>query len=81
MTSEEFRNLQHGDKINSPSDLNFIVHNNHRSGSGQVMAVRSLVIPYREASFWSITKKHRSVNMTIADGIYEVQIVRRIDNQ
>lgn len=79
MTSKEFRELQHGDKINSPDGLNFIVHNNHRSGSGMVVAVRTQVIHSRYCAGWSITKKHVPVNIQLADGIYEVQVVRKID--
>ncbi|MCK5611631.1 hypothetical protein KAR91_57705 [Candidatus Pacearchaeota archaeon] len=79
MTSKEFRELQHGDKINSPDGLNFIVHNNHRSGNGMVVTVRTEIIYSRFCSDWSITKKHTPVNIQLTDGIYEVQVVRRIE--
>ncbi len=81
MTSQEFRELQHQDKICSLNGVNFIVHNNHRAGPAIVVAVRTEVIYSRYCHNWSITKKYRPTKIVMADGTYEVQIVRRIDNQ
>lgn len=80
MTNEEFRNLQHGKKIVGPDGLSFIVHNNHRSGIGIVVAVRTALIYSRHCGDWQIVRKHKPVDIALADGIYEVQVVRRIDN-
>ena len=80
MTSKTFRELQHGDKINSPDGLNFIVHNNHQSASngGIIVAVRTEVIYGRHCQDWSIVHKYPPVNLVMADGVYEVQVVRKI---
>ena len=77
MTSEEFRNLQHGDKINGPSGLNFIVHNNYRSGQGMVIVARTEVIFTPDCRKWSITKKR--IPLSLLAGIYQVTIDKRID--
>lgn len=88
MTNQEFRNLQHGDKIsrkdvthNGRKGMKYVVHNNHRSGTGMVVAVRTEVIRACDYWAWSIIKKHEPINMPLAAGTYEVQVVRRIDNK
>ena len=78
MTNTEFRELQHGDKICGPDGLNFIVHNNHRSGLGMVVAVRTQVIHGRFCGEWSIVRIHKPVKMVLAEGTYQVQIVGKI---
>jgi len=83
MTSEEFRNLQHGDKINgnSPGELNFIVHNNHRSGEGMVVAARTEVIRSRDCEDWAIVRKKPQLQTTIGPGMYVVTIDKKIDSE
>lgn len=75
MKSEEFRDLSHGDKIQGPSGMNFIVHNNRKSGEGMVVVVRTEVIPTKECSYWKLVRKHK---MEIAAGTYQVTIDRQI---
>jgi len=79
MTQQEFRDLQHGDKINGPhglnNGLNFIVHNNHHSGPGMIVIVRTEVIYARDCHKWSITKK---VPLNLLAGVYQVTIDKRI---
>ena len=80
MTNDEFRNLQHGDKIYGPAGLdnglNFIVHNNHRSGPGMIVIVRTEVIPARDCHKWHIVKKQVPLNLGV--GVYQVTIDKRI---
>ena len=80
MTQQEFRDLQHGDKIHGPiglnNGLNFIVHNNYRSGTGMVVVVRTQVIHARDCHKWHITKKQMPLNLVA--GVYQVTIDKRI---
>ena len=80
MTNIEFRDLQHGDKINGPAGLNnglnFIIHNNHRSGPDMIVVVRTEVIHVRDCHKWHIIKKQMPVNLLA--GIYQVTIDKRI---
>lgn len=80
MTEQEFRNLQHGDKIYGPdglnNGLNFIVHNNRHSGPGMIVVVRTEVIFAKDCHKWSITKKQ--VPLNLVTGIYQVTIDKRI---
>ncbi len=75
MKNDEFRNLKHGDKIQSPDGLNFIVHNNHRSGSGMVVVVRTEVIRTVDCSDWKIIRK---LDLNIGCGTYQVTIDKQI---
>lgn len=81
MTSDEFRNLQHGDKINGPNGLNnglnFIVHNNYRSGTRMVVVVRTEVLFVKDCHKWHATKKQIPLNLVA--GTYQVTIDKRID--
>ena len=76
MKNDDFRNLKHGDKIQGPDGLNFIVHNNHRSGSGMVVAVRTEVIRTIDCADWRIIKK---LDLNIACGTYQVTIDKQIN--
>ena len=75
MKNEEFRNLKHGDKIQGRDGLNFIVHNNHRSGSGMVVAVRTEVIRTVDCGDWKIIKK---LDLSIGYGTFQVTIDKQI---
>lgn len=79
MTSDEFRALSHGDKINGPDGLNFIVHNNHRSGQGMVVVVRTVVIFSRDCRLWNVTKKKPQAEVKFGPGTYRVTIDKKID--
>ncbi len=76
MTREEFRNLQHGDKIHH-GGRNYIVHNNWRC-EGIVVVVRTEVIRDCNCGDWKPAKKYEPVNLVTSAGTYEVQIVRRL---
>lgn len=80
MTQKEFRNLQHGDKINGPSGLNnglnFIIHNNYRSGPGMVIVVRTEVLFAKDCHKWHVTKKQAPLNLVA--GVYQVTIDKQI---
>ena len=80
MTGQEFKDLQHGDKINGPrglnNGLNFIVHNNYHSGSGMVIVVRTEVIFAKDCHKWNITKKQMPLNLIA--GVYQVTIDKRL---
>lgn len=78
MTQDEFRNLQHGDKINGPDGLNFIVHNNYRSSSGMVIVVRTDVIFGRDCHKWHIVKKKPQAMVNFGPGTYQVTIDKQI---
>ena len=76
MTGNEFRELTHGDKIKGPDGTIYIVHNNHRSGEGMIVATRSMVIPYKDSVVW---KRVSGIGITIAPGVYEVTINKKIN--
>jgi hypothetical protein len=78
MTSKEFRELQHGDKIRREDGTNFIVHNNHRSGPGMVVGVRTEVIQSRDCKDWNLVRRPK-VNFVGVPGTYEVNIIRKVD--
>lgn len=81
MTENEFRNLQHGDKINGPHGLNngldLIVHTNYRSDSGVIIVVRTEIIFVKDCRKWRITKKQVPLNLVA--GVYQVTVDKRID--
>jgi len=80
MTNEEFRSLQHGDKIKQRGCRAMIVHNNHKSGSGIVVAVRTEVIRTVDSEDWEIVRKFNPIKMSLpCGGVYEARIVRRIE--
>lgn len=79
MTSKEFRDLGHGDKIAMEDGRNYVVHNNHKSKGGMVVVVRTEVIYSRDCVLWTVSKRHKPVKVSLADGVYEVQVMRRID--
>lgn len=70
------KDLNHGEKIKGPDGTIYIVHNNHRSGEGMLVAVRSIVIPYAECNMW---KQIGSFITEIGPGIYEVTINKKIN--
>ena len=78
MTQNEFRNLQRGDKVNGLSGLNFIVHNNYRSGPGMVIVVRTEILFAKDCHKWRITRKQMPINLNLTSGIYQVTIDKRI---
>ena len=88
MTKNEFRNLQHGDKIynrtrldttlrdrHKSRGLNYIVHNNQRS-RGIVVVARTDVIQESDCTEWSLVKP---VCLCLEPGTYKVIINRKID--
>ena len=75
MKNLEFRTLKHGDKIQGLDGLNFIVHNNHRSGSGMIVAVRTEVIRTIDCADWKIIRK---LDLNLACGTYQVTIDKQI---
>ena len=76
MLEKEFRALTHGEKIKGPDGTNYIVHNNHRSGAGMVVATRSVVISYDEAYKWKRVSKIKNL---LVPGTYQVTIDKKID--
>jgi len=79
MTEQEFRNLQHGDKINGLDGLNFIVHNHYRSSPEMIVVVRTEIIYAKDHYKWHIAKKQTPLNLiAVAAGIYQVTIDKRI---
>lgn len=75
MTSREFRDLKHGDKIRQPGCKPFIVHNNHRSGGGMVVAVRTEVIPDQDYRLWEKVTGYNPIGMVLKCGTYTVRII------
>lgn len=75
MTHNEMKDLGHGEKIKGPDGTIYIVHNNHRSGEGMIVAVRSMIIPYNECNLW---KKVGSFDCVIEPGTYQVTIDKKI---
>lgn len=76
MTETEFKNLTHGEKIKGPDGSIYIVHNNHRSGEGMIVAVRSMIIPYYYSRDWKRVSKIRNL---LVPGTYQVTIDKKID--
>ncbi len=76
MTENEFCNLTHGEKVKGPDGTIYIVHNNHHAGEGMIVAVRSVVIPYRHSRDWKRVSKIKNM---LVPGTYQVTIDRKID--
>lgn len=76
MSETEFRNLTHGEKIKGPDGTIYVVHNNHRSGEGMIVAVRSVVIPYRHSRDW---KRVGNLKNMLVPGTYQVTIDKKVD--
>ena len=76
MTEKELRDLAHGEKIKGPDGSTYIIHNNHRSGEGMVVAVRSVIIPYRHGKDWKRVSKLKN---TLVPGTYQVTIDKKLD--
>lgn len=76
MNENEMRELKHGEKIKGPDGTIYIVHNNHHSGEGIVVATRSVVIPHKHARCWN--RVGRKLKLNLEPGVYQVTVDKKI---
>lgn len=76
MIYSEMGNLKRGQEIKGPDGTNYIIHHNHTSGEGMIVATRSVVIPHKALRDW---EKVGTFDATIGPGTYIVTFDKKLD--